>query len=113
MMSKILKIDTDYFVENATRYVFIDGLACQHLNSCYDILQRQLSIPDYFGRNLDALEEVLGDLDWIKEDKIKIIISNLAILLAKDKGKKDGFLDILNTCSNDKLEIIYLGIGTS
>ncbi|SRR5665213_1811676 len=112
-MSKISKIDKEYFVENGIRYVFLEGLACRHLSNCYDILQRQLSLPDYFGRNLDALEEVLNDLDWIGEEKVRIIISNTDELLSKDMKRKTVFLDVLNTCANENLEIIYLGSSNS
>ena len=112
-MSKISKIDTEYFVENRIRYVFLEGLACRHLSDCYDILQRQLSLPDYFGKNLDALEEVLNDLDWIGEEKVRIIISNTEELLSNDKNRKNVFLDVLNTSTNENLEIIYLGSSSS
>ena len=108
-MSVILNVPVSYYTENNIRYVFVDGNACKHIENCYSTLQQQLSIPDYFGNNLDALEEVLADLDWIKEEKIKIIISNSSSLLANDPAKKKGFLDILNSCENEKMEIIYLG----
>jgi len=111
-MSAILKIPFGFFVEKNIRYVFIDGGACQSFQQCYATLRVQLSLPDYFGNNLDALEEVLSDLDWINEEKIKIIISNADLLLAKDVSKKKDFLEILNNCDNKKLEIIYLGEET-
>ncbi|MEO8584285.1 MAG: barstar family protein [Flavitalea sp.] len=109
MMSKISSIATHYYTENDTRYAFIDGRACAHLQQCYSSLQRQLSLPDYFGRNLDALEEVLADLDWIAEEKIKIIISEIDSLLAKEEDSREDFLEVLNTSGNKRLEIIYLG----
>ncbi len=108
-MSAILNIPASYYAQNNTRYVFVDGCACKNIDKCYATLQEQLSIPDYFGKNLDALEEVLADLDWILEEKIKIIISNSSVLLANDIAKKNSFLDILNSCENEKLEITYLG----
>ncbi len=109
-MSVILNVPASYYAENNIRYVFVDGNACKHIDMCYATLQQQLSIPDYFGKNLDALEEVLSDLDWIKEEKIKIIISNSFTLLTNDSAKKKDFLGILNSSENEKLEIIYLGI---
>ena len=108
-MSAISNIPKSYFSENNIRYVFIDGTVCKQIDDCYKTLQPQLSLPDYFGNNLDALEEVLSDLEWINEEKVRIIILNRPELLLNDANKKEFFLDILNSCSNEKIEIIYLG----
>jgi RNAse (barnase) inhibitor barstar len=107
-MATISNIDTNYFSENDVRYVFLDGNLCKNLDQCYDTLQEQLSLPDYFGRNLDASEEVLSDLEWVGEKKIKIIILNEKQLLINDLKKKKAFLDILNESDNKRLEVIYL-----
>lgn len=101
-------VTSTYFSENNIRYVFIDGNLCDSIDKCYTTLKQQLSLPGYFGNNLDALEEVLSDLDWIHEEKIKIIILNSTELLAKNISTKNSFLDILNVCENKKLQIIYL-----
>ncbi len=107
-MSTVSNINKTYFSDNNTRYVFIDGSACDHIDKCYESLQQQLSIPEYFGKNLDALEEVLADLEWVDEEKIKIIISNQSVLLKNSNTKIRDFLDVLNSSENEKLEIIYL-----
>lgn len=112
-MSNLFNAPESYYKENNTRYVFIDGNTCKEINSCYKSLQQQLSLPDYFGKNLDALEEMMSDLDWIKEDKVKIIILNEAGLLENNTEKKKDFLEILNSAENKKLEIIYLDKGIS
>jgi len=45
------------------RYV-LDGQAIQSLDSFYQLIAKVLPLPDYFGRNLDALADVLTtDLD--------------------------------------------------
>jgi RNAse (barnase) inhibitor barstar len=111
-MSSVIRLATGYYAENNTRYVFLDGKSCKKMEDCYDTLQQQLSLPGYFGKNLDALEEVLDDLEWIKEKNIKIIISGLASLLQNDLAKKQNFLDILHAAGNKKIEIIYLGKTT-
>jgi RNAse (barnase) inhibitor barstar len=110
-MNAVKYIPLPYYTENDTRYVFLDGLACSTLAICYDILQQQLSLPGYFGRNLDALDEVLSDLDWLPEKKIKIIISNIHQLLNSDANKKKAFLETINSADNDRIEIIYLQQG--
>lgn len=111
-MSEIIKISSKFYAEKNVRYVFIDGCVCQTIDQCYSTLKVQLSLPGYFGNNLDALEEVLSDLDWINEEKIKIIIFQPDVLLSKDISKKKDFLEILNTCDNKKIKIIYLGEET-
>lgn len=112
-MSAISNIPKSYFSESNIRYVFIDGTVCKQIDDCYKTLQLQLSLPDYFGNNLDALEEVLSDLEWIDEAKVRIIILNQTGLLLNDANKKEIFLDILNSCSNEKIEIIYLGTDSN
>ena len=102
------EVTSSYYAENNSRYVFIDGNLCDSIDKCFITLKQQLSLPDYFGNNLDALEEVLSDLDWIQEEKIKIIILNVTELLSKNISTKNSFLDIFNACENKKLKIIYL-----
>lgn len=105
---KTARISSDYYSENQTRYVFIDGSCCRYMEECYTTLRRQLSLPDYFGNNLDALEEVLADLEWIKEEKIKVIFLHVASLLNAQPDKKAALLDIFNGAENEKLELVYL-----
>lgn len=108
-MIKFKNISAGYYAENNVRYVFIDGNTCDTIDKCYTTLQQQLSIPEYFGFNLDALEEVLADLEWVDEEKITIIIINKPALLQNNESMKDAFLDILQKNDNDKVQIIYLG----
>ena len=107
-MSNIINSNQSFFVENNTRYVFIDGGANDTIEKCYATLQEQLSIPDYFGNNLDALEEVMNDLDWIAEEKINIIIIAEMVLLKNDEPCKNDFLEILETSSLQKVSVVYL-----
>ncbi len=108
-MSVVQQQENNYYSENNHRYVFLDGRACQKLSDCYTALQEQLSFPGYFGHNLDALEEVINDLDWITESRISIIIRNSALLLQEDAVKRKSFLEILHASSCEKLSIIYVG----
>jgi len=108
-MSAVVHIGEGYYADNDTRYVFLDGGACKKISDCYASLQQQLSIPAYFGRNLDALEEVLDDLEWIKEKKINIIILDTPTFLQNDLAKKNAFLEVLHKAGNKKLTIVHLG----
>lgn len=108
-MSIVTHLTINYYTANNIRYAFIDGNTCKKLADCYTCLQQQLDIPAYFGKNLDALEEVLADMEWVQEEKVKIIILNRDALLAEETVKKNALLSILNECDNEKLEIIYVG----
>ncbi len=108
-MSAVVHLNTGFYTGNDTRYVFLDGAACKKIDDCYERLQEQLSLPAYFGKNLDALEEVLDDLEWIKEKKVCIIVFNVAGLLPHDPLKKKSFIDILHNAGNKKIQVIYPG----
>ena len=107
-MSNIKNITTAYFSKNNERFVFIDGNTCDTIEKCYTTLQQQLSIPDYFGHNLDALEEVLADLEWVEEEVIQIILLNETALLKNELLKKEALMDILKNNENDKILITVL-----
>ena len=97
--------NNSFYISGNTRYVFIDGLLCNTIDKVYATLQSQLSIPDYFGHNLDALEEILADLDWVEEKKVKLIVINSATLLANDMALKEALLSILKNNDSKKVEI--------
>jgi RNAse (barnase) inhibitor barstar len=108
-MSNIKTIPTTYYTNNNERIVFIDGNICDTIEKCYSTLQQQLSIPDYFGHNLDALEEVIADAEWIEEEKIHFIILNEKDLLKNDLSFKNNFLDIIKNNDNEKIFVSVLG----
>jgi RNAse (barnase) inhibitor barstar len=108
-MSNIKNSVNTYYSNNNNRFVFIDGNTCDTIEKCYTTLQQQLSIPDYFGKNLDALEEVMADLEWINEEKVNIIILNEKDLLKNDESLKASFLDILKHTENSIITITTLG----
>lgn len=98
----------NYYSRNNIRHVFLDGLLCDTIEKVFLTLASQLSFPDYFGNNLDAFEEMLNDLEWITEEKIKLItINQISLLSGCESGTKESFLSILNGHTNDKLKIVY------
>ncbi len=96
----------NYYSVDDTRLIFIDGNICDTLEKGYITLAQQLSIPDYFGYNLDAFEEILSDLEWIEETYIRVIVINLEKLLWNDIDHKREFLDILMHCGNERVSVI-------
>ena len=58
------------------RNIVIDCKAITNKNTLYDILKKKLQLPDYFGRNLDALWECIADKDINLPVKIELKNSN-------------------------------------
>jgi RNAse (barnase) inhibitor barstar len=95
-----------HFAYDNNRYVLLDGLLCDTMEKCYNTLSSQLRLPDYFGYNLDALDEVLTDLEWIDEDKIIIVVLHAKALLAAEEEMKPDFLNILINCENPRVQVV-------
>lgn len=108
-MSNVKNVSADYYSANDERLVFIDGNTCDTIEKCYATLVQQLSLPDYFGFNLDALEEVLADLEWVEEKRVRIIVLNEKELLKNDTTRKDAFLDIITNNDNERIYVTILG----
>jgi RNAse (barnase) inhibitor barstar len=80
-----------YFVAtvNALKCITEKGLL-KEFASCFDF-------PDYFGWNLDALDECMRDLDWLKEKNYKITVRNISVLKKKDIRQADQLEKFLNS----------------
>jgi RNAse (barnase) inhibitor barstar len=89
---------------------WIDCNVCRTLNDFYFQIQQALQLPDYFGYNLDALEEVLQDIPH-NEEKIstKLILTNYDMLcLEEPEENKKTLLDILQQAEGKQFQIIAL-----
>ena len=62
----------------------IDGKASQTEEMLYEQLESAFQLPDYFGKNLDALYDCLNDLSWVKANEIVFYIKNYPLLLDDD-----------------------------
>lgn len=61
------------------QHFILDGSKMITLEAAYAEIAQGLRLPEYFGKNLDALEECLSDL-IAQEGKIEIVIENTARL---------------------------------
>ena len=77
---------------DATRGAKLDVVTVDAKANLFDDLARALAFPDWFGRNWDALEDVLGDLSWRKGD------GHVVVFRTYPAGEDFGILiDVLRT----------------
>ena len=83
----------DAIVE-AARGSELDVVGIDARENLFDSMARALGFPDWFGRNWDALEDVLGDLSWRKGDGHVLVFNRYPA------GEELGILlDVLRTCA--------------
>jgi hypothetical protein len=88
------------FVENIAAYQPANSLvarvprAARGKQKLLGVLAQQLSFPNYFGWNWDALEECLRDLSWLSEVK-QISIVHEAVPLSPRGEQLKTYLQIL------------------
>jgi len=111
-MSKIHMLDknTPSFVSKSGNLfvAFLDGEAISSIEEFYTAVAKALHFPDYFGRNMDALEEMLNDLEWIKEESFLLIIKNADDLLKGKSGEKAKIIDLIQLVDNPRFEICFV-----
>lgn len=84
------------------RVVRLDGTLMKGGEAFYDELIRAIPLPDYFGRNLNALSECITDVDVLAGDPIVFVIRDgQCILSAEGPGALAGFLDTLRDAGTE------------
>lgn len=81
----------------------INGSKAMSLKEFHDEIANAMHFPDYSGKNLDALDEMLNDLEWIDEKKVIIYIDHSADWLSKEKGDEKilTIIDIFDATAED------------
>jgi RNAse (barnase) inhibitor barstar len=73
----------------------VNGQKTTSMKEFHEQIGQALQFPDYSGKNLDALDEMINDLEWIEQEEVIIYISNSGDWLSKEKGD-DRILTILD-----------------
>jgi RNAse (barnase) inhibitor barstar len=83
----ILNSLSDKHSTEKTLVVVIDGEQIDTLNKFYEQLIVQLKLDDDFGRNLDAFDEMINDLDWLDEKYIHLVFRNYDEFLSEENDE--------------------------
>jgi RNAse (barnase) inhibitor barstar len=105
----ILHTPTDFFIESneSDTYIgFVNGNDCPTLDAFYDAISKALQLPDYFGRNLDALDEMLCDLSWLDYTVVFLVISHQDALLKNETQKLGELIELIVDLGNDNFEVV-------
>jgi hypothetical protein len=60
---------------------------------------RALDFPDWFGGNWDALEDSLGDLSWLPEGGLVVLVEGFEGVRTAVPGELDTLLDVLRSAA--------------
>jgi len=73
---------------------FVSG-QCHSKDDLFSKWSRELGFPAYFGRNWDAFEEMIGDLDWLSVPRVLLVVEKSQELLAGHPADFACLMDIL------------------
>jgi RNAse (barnase) inhibitor barstar len=97
----ILDRDIGWFKNENYRIVDFDCAKWTNSERIHDDLKKRLDFPDYYGRNFNALNECLSDLE-INEPGLVVVFRHFQII---DKNIGHGLLDIF--ADNSRLHILF------
>jgi RNAse (barnase) inhibitor barstar len=99
----ILRPDLDWLRDNGYRIVIFDCSAWKTMNHFHTTISLTLDFPDYYGKNLDAFNDCIGDV-VIKEIGIVLVFKNFELMLERlGKYFTLNLLDILEQHSRSRL----------
>lgn len=85
----------DYFI------AAIDGIQCKTIESFLIEIGRAFSFPDYYGKNVNALNDCINDLDWIPKNNYILIINNADSFISGNNEDRQDMIDFLNEVSEE------------
>ncbi|WP_138482588.1 barstar family protein [Dyadobacter bucti] len=81
----------------------IDGSKAMSIKDFQEQIANAMEFPDEPARNLEELDAMLNDLQWIKEQKVIIYINHSSDWLSKEKSEEKilSVIDILDATAED------------
>jgi RNAse (barnase) inhibitor barstar len=83
------------------RSIEVDGARCRTQSSLFNQFSNRLSFPGCFGRNWDAFDECIRDLEWLPARGYVVAVMNADKLLGQDRHDRDTFIDIMRTAGEE------------
>lgn len=83
---------------NETFLVELDGNEIQNKLQLFDVMDKKYdlhTLDGTWGRNWDALDDLMDDLSWIPQQKHVLAIHTYSKMLSRDKKTKEIFNDCL------------------
>ncbi len=65
---------------------FLDGRKMKNWPDAMLEIEAKLEFPAYFGRNFAALDECLGDMEWLPADAYLIVVEYASVVLRDEPG---------------------------
>ena len=89
-------------LENKRLSIVLDGCDMKTKEELMSNMKEAFSIPDYFGMNWDALDEVLTDLSWLEDiESIDICFTNYdQVLSSAIENDRIVFKEILDSTTH-------------
>ena len=101
MKNEILNIEERQFADikstinlNETFLVELDGNEIQNKLQLFDVMEKKYdlhTLDGTWGRNWDALDDLMDDLSWIPQQKHVLAIHTYSKMLSRDKKTKEIF----------------------
>ena len=93
---------------SSTYFGFMREENIEDIETFYDEIAKALCFPEKKKKNLDALEDMLNDLEWIPYQYIFLIVRSTNSLSISLDENFDGLMDVLSDVSNEKFEMIMI-----
>src|SRR5439155_18217105 len=78
--SGVYRAASDAAILEATQGSLLDVVPIELSNDVFGVLAKSLDLPDWFGRNWDALEDCLSDRSWRKAGGTALVLRNCEAL---------------------------------